>query len=105
MGKSDAEEGLHFQLVATGKTGWEREYRFHPTRRWRFDFANPDLKIAVEIEGMGGRHQTAKGFRLDIEKYDEAARLGWFLYRCTAQMVKSGRALETIEIISKARAA
>jgi len=28
-----------------------KEYRFHPKRLWRFDFAVPELMIAVEIEG------------------------------------------------------
>lgn len=27
------------------------EYRFHPTRKWRFDFAIPHIKVAIEIEG------------------------------------------------------
>ena len=30
---------------------WEPEYRFHPVRRWRFDFANPEYKVAIEFEG------------------------------------------------------
>ena len=27
------------------------EYKFHPTRRWRFDLAWPDKKVAVEVQG------------------------------------------------------
>ncbi|EPP5336614.1 hypothetical protein ACUSRM_000689 [Vibrio alginolyticus] len=27
------------------------EYRFHETRRWRFDFAYPDQQLAIEVEG------------------------------------------------------
>ena len=43
----------------------QREYRFHPERKWRFDFAWPERRFAVEIEGITpgqGRHQTIKGF-------------------------------------------
>ena len=43
----------------------EVEYRFAPPRRWRFDFAWVDQKVAVEVEGglyQGGRHQYLKGF-------------------------------------------
>ncbi len=28
-----------------------REFRFHPTRMWRFDFAWPAYRLAVELEG------------------------------------------------------
>ena len=27
------------------------EYRFHPGRDWRFDFAIPSRRVAVEVEG------------------------------------------------------
>ena len=29
-----------------------REYKFHPRRDWRFDFAWPEKKLAVEIQGL-----------------------------------------------------
>lgn len=63
-----------------------KEYRFHPTRRWRFDYAIPEHKIAVEVEGgvwSGGRHTSPKGFLNDMEKYNTAAVMGWRLFRCT----------------------
>lgn len=63
----------------------QREYRFAPPRKWRMDFAWPDWKVAVEIEGLRydgkARHQTAKGFVGDAEKYEAALRLGWKVYR------------------------
>ena len=61
-----------------------KEFRFHPTRRWRFDYAIPSHKIALEVEGgvfTGGRHIRSKGFIGDMEKYNEAARLGWTVVR------------------------
>lgn len=77
----------------------EREHRFHPTRRWRFDFAFVDLKIAIEVEGglfIQGRHSRGAGMEADLEKYGEAQKLGWLVYRCSPRMVKSGAAIETI---------
>ena len=66
--------------------GWVAEYRFHPTRRWRFDFANLERMIAVEVEGgvwTGGRHTRGKGFEGDIEKYNCGVALGWRILRTT----------------------
>ena len=65
-----------------------RELVFHPKRKWRFDYAFPAQKIALEVEGgifTGGRHTRAKGFLGDIEKYNQATLLGWRLFRVTPQ--------------------
>lgn len=91
-------------LFNDAEVEFETEYRFHSTRRWRFDFAFPKHRIALEIEGFGrrnqsGGHQTTKGFRTDLEKYDEAARLGWNVYRCSTEMALSGHAAQTILIM------
>ena len=65
-----------------------REHRFHQTRRWRFDFAFPAFKVAVEMEGGGGRHHSFAGHHADCCKYNEAIRLGWRVLRFTAKHVK-----------------
>jgi hypothetical protein len=60
------------------------EYKFHKERRWRFDFAFPKVKIAFEIEGgiwVGGRHVNPSMFIKDCEKYNEATRMGWKVFR------------------------
>ena len=41
---------FHCIKQTTGYTPKE-EYRFHPKRRWRFDMAILEHKIAIEIEG------------------------------------------------------
>lgn len=63
-----------------------KEYKFHPTRRWRFDYAIPEHKIALEVEGgvwTGGRHIRAQGFLGDMEKYNTATLMGWRVFRTT----------------------
>ncbi len=63
-----------------------KEYKFHPKRRWRFDYAIPDHKIALEVEGgvwTGGRHIRAQGFLGDMEKYNTATLMGWRVFRTT----------------------
>lgn len=75
------------------------EFKFHPTRKWRFDIAWPEKQIAVEYEGatwIAGRHTRGSGFAKDCEKYNSAVCLGWKVLRFTAEMVKSGEALATI---------
>lgn len=70
----------------------QREYRFHPERKWRFDFAWPERKVAVECEGgiwKRGRHVHPVGYLKDCEKYNAAALLGWRVFRFTRESVKS----------------
>lgn len=66
------------------------EYRFHPKRKWRFDYAVPAMKIAIEIEGglwVSGRHNRPVSMIKDFEKYNEAAMCGWRLLRYTPQQL------------------
>lgn len=60
------------------------EHRFHPIRKWRFDFAHLKSKVAIELEGgvySFGRHNRAEGFLEDMEKYNAALELGWKVFR------------------------
>jgi very-short-patch-repair endonuclease len=76
-----------------------REYTFASPRRWRFDFAWWQQKIAVEVEGgswIAGRHTRGKSFEDDCVKYNEAALRGWRVFRVTPGMIEDGRAIQTI---------
>lgn len=67
-----------------------REFVFAKPRRWRFDFAWPSRKVAVEIEGgvwSGGRHTRGGGFIGDCEKYNEACFCGWQVYRLVGKTI------------------
>lgn len=91
---------LRLQMRADGLIGWQEEYRFHPTRGWRFDFALVPAKLAVEVEGLtfkGGRHQRFHGYTEDCTKYSEAVALGWRLIRVTPAMVRRGEAIAYIK--------
>lgn len=82
-----------------GVTGYVRGYKFHPSRKWKFDFAFHDKMIAVEIEGgtwTGGRHTRGKGFENDCIKYNAATKAGWKIFRYTTNMVENGNAIEEI---------
>ena len=66
------------------------EHRFLDKRKWRFDFAHPETRIAIEIEGgawSGGRHTRGAGFITDAEKYNTAALWGWTVFRLPSPLV------------------
>ncbi|WP_224055555.1 hypothetical protein [Vibrio penaeicida] len=68
MSRLEAEFAL--QIRALKLPVPETEFRFHPVRQWRFDFAWSLQKFAVEIEGGGwnhGRHTRGKGFSDDLK--------------------------------------
>jgi very-short-patch-repair endonuclease len=73
---------------AAGLPEPEPEHRFSPPRRWRVDFAWPDRRVALEIEGGAftrGRHTRGGGFVKDMEKYNAATLAGWRVLRVTPQ--------------------
>jgi len=72
----------YFKSVGLPKP--EVEQRFCPNRKWRFDFAWVGQRLALEVEGgvwVKGRHTRGSGFVKDMEKYNEAARMGWRIIR------------------------
>ena len=95
----------HIELVLMSMgVKFVSEFQFMQERRFRFDIAIPERKIAIEYEGMEQKervynpvkrkyeyktksksgHQTNKGFTEDCEKYNYAACHGWKLLRFTA---------------------
>lgn len=73
-----------------------REYKFHPIRKWRFDFAWPKIKLAVEIDGgtfggtkMLGNHAIGKRYQEDCIKSNAAQLDGWAVLRADREMVST----------------
>lgn len=79
-----------------------REYKFHPERKWRFDYVlSPKGKqtglnvCAVEIEGglyVNGGHSRGKAYELNLEKYNAAVAMNWTLFRFSTGQVLRGEA-------------
>jgi hypothetical protein len=102
---STIEDALAFQLTAAG-IPFEREVRFHPTRRWRWDFVispsvPPGHKLAVEVQGglwmRRGGHTTGAGIGRDIEKHNFGVALSWVILYGTKANIESGELLALIE--------
>jgi hypothetical protein len=95
----------------------EFEYRFHETRKWRFDIAWPTQPeqnsirkdyggVYLEVQGgiwMGGGHNRGAQMKKDWEKYNTATEMGWrplfvepcdLLKRETAEMIRRALCLQ-----------
>lgn len=116
-------------LSSAGFEGWQREYRFAAyavggpgkglrdrlkaagLHDWRFDAANIDLKVAIEIDGGNfmagtnpitgqavavGRHTQAGDYR----KRNAAARLGWRILSYTPEMLQRGEWISDVEAVT-----
>lgn len=98
--RPDLEGMLMTQLTQVGikqaedeydTTGYLRQYRFHHKRKWLFDFAWPDIKLAIEVHGgtyvprsktgkvLPGAHSRGAHQRRDFEKWSYAAMDRWVI--------------------------
>lgn len=78
------------------------EYRFHDTRKWRFDYAIVHKKIAFEFEGgvfTSGGHTRGAVYSDNCDKYNEAQRMGWKVYRFTTWHFAKCRVGQTYDYI------
>ena len=88
---SNLERSFAFALKSVG-VEMVQQYKFHPIRRWRLDFAAIDEKVAVEIDGgefANGAHNRGARMANDYEKRNSALELGWSVFQLTGAMVKS----------------
>jgi hypothetical protein len=86
--------------LSQGLPAPEAEHRFAAPRRWRFDFAWPAYRVALEVEGgvwTGGRHTSGAGFVRDMEKYNAAGGLGWIVLRCMPKTLCTMATINTIK--------
>jgi very-short-patch-repair endonuclease len=100
MVMSALSEKFYLMWLGLGGPALETELRFDPTRRWRFDYAHPASKTAVEIEGgvfIKGRHTNGVGIQKDMEKYNKATLLGWKVFRLGTSMVTTPNIEEIIK--------
>ena len=94
------EETFALQVRALRLPVPEREYRFHKTRKFLFDFCWPEEMLAVEVDGgtrSFGRHNRHDGYEKDCLKMALAILDGWRVYRFTGDQVKKGVAIDFVE--------
>ena len=75
------------------------EHRFAAPRRFRFDYAWLEERLALEVNGgvwSGGRHTRGGGFIRDMEKATIAAGLGWRMIYCQPEDLCTQSTLDAI---------
>lgn len=74
----------------------EREFKGAvPGREFRLDFAWPDRKVAVEVQGMV--HRIKARFKADTEKHCLLVVHGWKVLPVSGDDVRRGRAVQWVE--------
>ena len=98
MKRSQLEKDMGDQLASAGLTeGMVEEFRFHPERRWRFDFAWPERTLATEVQAAvfsRGRHSLPRGLPADWETASEAPLLGLRTVIVSRLEIRNGQALD-----------
>lgn len=85
-----------------------QEYRFHPERKWRADFAipvlstdsEPVMNLLVEVDGgtwINGKHNRAGSIQKEYERSAAAAIMGYRMIRCTTSQVEDGTCIDWIK--------
>jgi very-short-patch-repair endonuclease len=78
-----------------------RQAKLIPGRKFAFDFAWPEHRLAVEVQGgiwlRKGAHTSGQGVTRDCEKAALALLEGFRTLAVTGEQVRSGDALRWIE--------
>lgn len=95
-GKKPLRVEIQLQRALTERIGTRprREWRFHPTRRWRFDLAFIKEKLAIEIDG--NFHLRHKQRQSDCEKRNAAIERGWRVLTYPARSVTTKKRMPRI---------
>lgn len=76
------------------------EFRFYPERKWRADFAWPEYRLLLEVDGgafVAGRHNRGVGFIKDMEKQNFMTLSGYSFFRFTPKDLMNGYAARMVK--------
>lgn len=93
---------IQLSFLASQIPGVIAEHQFAPPRRWRFDYAWPGPRVALEVQGgiwTAGRHVRGAALLKEWEKLNEAAAMGFRIIYCQPKDLMTG---ETIDLIRRA---
>lgn len=97
MNQSELEAHLAWHIRVSGLPTPEREYRAIPGRKHRFDFAWPNFKLLLDVQGgifNKGKHGRGLGIMQDQEKLNLATIEGWHVMQVSTRHVTQGQAIQ-----------
>jgi len=97
--ESEAEAQLAQAFTDAGLTGWVQQYRYVKGRKHRADFAFPEQRLIVEVDGgvyNRKAHGSISGILRDMERSNLAAVNGYRVMRYTPSVIKSKKQLEKL---------
>lgn len=103
---SKGEALLAEQIVQVGLPFPEQQFYWaQPERQFQADFAYPQWRILVEVQGGGtrGSHQNQRGYADDCRRLAWATKLKWYMLYFTTEQVLAGEAINILEEIVKNR--
>lgn len=74
---SKFEEDFHILWKTHSRYPIIRHHKVTISRTWEIDFAFPDLRIAIELQGHGGGHLDYLSQLRDITKHNDLLLAGW----------------------------
>jgi hypothetical protein len=92
------EHKLLARELTQAQIAFQEEFRFHPKRRWRFDFLvdNFGIEIVGGLWMKRGGHSQGQAQLDDMEKFNHAALLGYRVLQFTPGQVKNETAIKMI---------
>lgn len=99
--RSALETMLEARMAAANITGYQTEYRSLPNRKYRLDFAWPEKKLGVEVQGQV--HRIKQRFDDDIDKRALHILAGWRIIEVHRRAIQDGSAVEWIKALLSAK--
>ena len=101
------EEAFGFWCRALRLPSPQRNYRFHPKRRFEIDYAWPEYRIGIEIQGgifipAGGAHSRPMNIIRDMTKHNLLLDAGWRVWHYTPKEAIDGIAVQHIDKVLRA---
>lgn len=94
------EQTFAYQCIADKLPSFTQNYKFMELRKFELDFAWPEYKVGLEIQGgvfTKGAHGAPLAILRDMEKSNLLTLCGWKVLRYTPDEVSCGIAIKGIK--------